>query len=524
MNRSCDVAVVGGGPAGLAATLQLARQRRSVIVIDDDTPRNAPAAHMHGYLGHESASPQELRARGRVEVRSYGGEVLSGRVTGATRDDAGRIALSLTGGHTLRARRVLLATGLRDELPDIEGVAAAWGGGVLHCPFCHGFEVRDTRLVQIVTHSFGLHPTALLRHLTTDLTVVLHGGVEIDAAALAPYESAGVPVLRADVRRVLTRPADSGPADVEGVELADGTVVPADAVMVGPRFAMRAEVAAGLGLTPVAHVSGAGDLVEVDERGETAVRGLYAAGNVTDPSLQVMPAAAHGSRVAAMIAFDLAGEDLAAGTRGGGARQDWEERYAGEEPMWSGNPNGTLVAEVADLPPGRALDVGAGEGGDAIWLAERGWQVTATDISEHALARVGAGAAQRGVSVELLRADANDPVPYPEGAYDLVSLQYGSFPRTPDDRGLRHVLAAVAPGGTLLVVAHDLAPMREPIDVDTQTRMWDPEAFVGVAEFAAALADDPAWRIDVHGTRPRPPGAASSHHVDDVVLRAVRLT
>jgi SAM-dependent methyltransferase len=191
--------------------------------------------------------------------------------------------------------------------------------------------------------------------------------------------------------------------------------------------------------------------------------------------------------------------------------------------MWSGNPNGTLVREVADLAPGAALDVGAGEGGDAIWLAERGWRVTATDISARALARVSAEAQRRGLVVECLPRDANAPGAFDAGAFDLVSMQYGAIHRTPDRRGLRNLLDAVAPGGTLLVVAHDLAPMRAPIDVATQARMFDPDAFLGIDEIAAALADDPDWKIEVNETRPRPPGAASTHHVDDVVLRARNL-
>jgi SAM-dependent methyltransferase len=190
--------------------------------------------------------------------------------------------------------------------------------------------------------------------------------------------------------------------------------------------------------------------------------------------------------------------------------------------MWSANPNGSVVREVTDLPPGRALDVGAGEGADALWLAEQGWKVTACDISARALARVAAEADRRGLSVECLRADANDLDAFGAEAYDLVCLSYGSFHRGPDQRGLRNLLGAVAPGGTLLVVAHDLTPLQEPVDVTTQTRMFDPEAFVGVDEIAAALRTSGSWAVEAHGKRPRPPGAAGTHHVHDVVLRAVR--
>lgn len=518
LERRCDVAVLGGSAAGLAAALQLARQRRMVVVVDDGTPRNAPAAHMHGYLGREGTPPAELVAVGREEVRSYGGEVLTGRAVGVRRRDDGLFEVELTGGHHLLARRVLAATGLVDELPDVEGLAEQWGRGAVHCPFCHGHEVRDQRLVHVVTGAVSLHAAPVWRHLSGHYTIVLHG--EVDPDLVAPLEAAEVPVVRDQALRVVA----SADGTVTGVELGSGDVLDADAVVVGSTFRARAEALAGVGLSAVEHPTGAGTYVQVDPMtGETAVPGVYAAGNLTDPSLQVLPAAAHGSRVGAMIAFSLATEDVRAAARPSGHEAEWEHRYGGKDAVWSQNPNGTLVAEVADLAPGRALDVGAGEGADALWLAERGWEVTATDIAQHALDRVAGEATRRGLDLRYLRVDATDADAFDGETYDLVSLQYGSFPRSPDQRGLRNLLGAVAPGGTLLVVAHDLSPLRQPVDVAEQTRMYDPAAFVGVEEVAAALEAAEGWKVEVHETRPRPPGAASTHHVDDVVLRVRRV-
>jgi SAM-dependent methyltransferase len=355
--------------------------------------------------------------------------------------------------------------------------------------------------------------------LTDRLAVVLHNPTGLDEGVVEALAASGVIVERSEVSRVLTGPD----GEVSGVELGDGRVLEADAVVVGSRFRARADVLAGVGLTTTAHPTGAGDVLAVDPRGETAVPGIYAAGNVTDPSLQVLPSAAQGSQVGAMIAFSLAEEDLRDAARPSGEEADWDHRYAGPNRAWSVNPNGTLVHEVTALAPGRALDVGTGEGADALWLAEHGWKVTATDISGNALARVRAEAERRGLAVNLVRSDANDPAPFGTETFDLVSLQYGSFKRTPDQRGLRSLLAAVAPGGTVLVVHHDLTPLRDPVDVATQTRMYDPEAFIGVDEIAAALTADPdTWHVDIHETRSRPPGAASTHHVSDVVLRATR--
>ena len=366
-----------------------------MIVIDSGEPRNASATHMHGYLGHEGLPPAEFLAIARAEVRSYGVEVLSGRVTGASREADGPFRLSLTGGHHVVARRVIAATGLVDELPDIEGVAEHWGRDVIHCPFCHGFEVRDQRIVHIVTHPMGLHPAVLFRQLSDRYTVV-HDGIDAASEELAALRSGGVNTVEAVVNRVV---ADADGV-VSGVELANGTTIAAEVVVVGAPFRARAEVFASLGLEPVEHVSGFGTVVGVDALGQTAVTGLYACGNVADPSQQVLHAAADGTRVAAMVAFSLAREDLASAARPLGNAADWEHRYNGEQ-VWSGNPNGTLVKEITGMTPGRALDVGAGEGGDAVWLAEQGWTVTATDISRRGLGRVEAEAARRGLRYSM---------------------------------------------------------------------------------------------------------------------------
>lgn len=516
IERHCDVAVIGGSAAGLAAALQIGRQRRGVIVVDAGEPRNAPAAHMHSFLGREGEPPTALTAAGREEVRSYGGEVLDGRVIGVTRHHDGRFRVELVGGHSIVARRVLAATGLVDVLPDIDGLAEHWGGDVIHCPFCHGYEARDQRIVQIVTHPMGLHPAALFHHLTAELTIVLHDGVDTHAPELDALRAAGVRVVAGPVGRVVT--GDDG--HVVTVELASGEQLPADTIAIGPRFTARAEPFAALGLQTTAHPSGLGDHIAVDPQGATAIDGLYAAGNVADPSLQVLPAAAHGSWVGAMISFSLAHEDLATAARPSANEADWEHRYSGEQ-VWSGNPNGSLVCEVETLTPGRALDVGAGEGGDAIWLTEHGWDVTANDISQRALGRIAHEAARRDLRVECLHADANALTPFQPGGFDLVAAGYASIPRTPDGRAVRNLLDAVAPGGTLLVVSHDLEPMRTAIDTITESRPFDPDAYVRVDDFVTAIGELPGWEIDVHETRPRPPGAASaSHHVDDIVLRA----
>lgn len=194
----------------------------------------------------------------------------------------------------------------------------------------------------------------------------------------------------------------------------------------------------------------------------------------------------------------------------------WDSRYSTTDQIWSGRPNGALVAEVTELDPGRALDVGCGEGADAVWLARRGWRVTAIDVSRVALDRAARHAAQVGVTVQWVPAGLLE-TPLPAGGFDLVSAQYPALRRTPGDDAERALLAAVAPGGTLLVVHH--------ADVDPEQARahgFDPADYVSPADVAARLDGD--WRVEVDEKRPREvAGGAGAHHTHDLVLRARRL-
>lgn len=194
----------------------------------------------------------------------------------------------------------------------------------------------------------------------------------------------------------------------------------------------------------------------------------------------------------------------------------WNERYAGMQQLWSGHPNATLVAETQSLPAGRALDVGCGEGADALWLAEQGWQVTALDVSQVALDRARAEAAARHMSVNWLHAGLVEAA-LPPGSFDLVSAQYPALPRTVENTAEQALLAAVAPGGMLLIVHHP-APTSE----EATAHGFNPDDYVSPGQVAALLDDD--WQVEVDETRPRHVATgAGSHHTHDVVLRARRL-
>jgi SAM-dependent methyltransferase len=190
----------------------------------------------------------------------------------------------------------------------------------------------------------------------------------------------------------------------------------------------------------------------------------------------------------------------------------WEERYGAAPALWSGRPNPQLVAEATALTPGRALDAGSGEGGDALWLAGHGWQVTAVDFSTVALARAAAQAEQLGVEVGWVHADLTSWEPSP-GAFDLVSAQYFHLPRQDRDPVLTRLAAAVAPGGSLLVVGH----------VASELHTGSPDMFFTAGQLAATL-DPAAWDVVVCEDRPRTASGPAGHElpVADTVLRARR--
>ncbi|CAL9350616.1 NAD(P)/FAD-dependent oxidoreductase [Streptomyces atacamensis] len=307
--RLYDVVVVGGGAAGLSGALTLARARRSVLVVDSGRPRNAPAAGVHGYLGLDGTPPLELTAAGRAEVLRYGGEITAGTVTAAERLTAGGFRLSLDDGAAVAAGRLLVATGLADGLPGVPGLAELWGRDVLHCPYCHGWEVRDLPIGVLSTGPAAVRQALLWRQWSADVTLLRHIGPEPDDREYERLAARGVAVVDGEVTGLET----SG-GRLAGVRLAGGRTVPCRALVVAPRFTARAGFLAGLGLETAEQTAGGhvlGERVAADATGATAVPGVWVAGDVADLAGKVVGAAAAGVSAAAAINADLVEEETA---------------------------------------------------------------------------------------------------------------------------------------------------------------------------------------------------------------------
>ncbi|OKJ28013.1 thioredoxin reductase [Streptomyces sp. CB01580] len=290
-----DVAVIGAGAAGLSAALLLGRARRRVVVIDAGEPRNAPAAHMHGFLSRDGLPPATLLDLGQAEIAHYGVDVIRGRVEHV---EPG-YGVRLEGGPVLRVRRLLVATGLRDELPDIPGVRERWGRDLLHCPYCHAYEVRDQPLAVLGTHPGAVHQALLLRQWSDDVVLLPHT-LDLTAQDREQLKARGLYLIEGEIKQLVV-----DDDRLRGIELADGRVVPRTAAFLFPRPVPHDELLTRLGCDK----DDAGWVV-TDRTGRTSVAGVWAVGNVADARAQVVAAAGMGSTAGFAINTDLLDEDV----------------------------------------------------------------------------------------------------------------------------------------------------------------------------------------------------------------------
>jgi thioredoxin reductase len=307
-----DVVIVGGGPAGLNAALTLGRARRRVLLVDSGQPRNAPAQAVHGFLTRDGLPPAELRRIGRdqlapypsVEVRDT--EVLDVHASAARDGSGGGFAVTLADRSVTRARRLLLATGLVDQLPAIDGLAELWGTSVLHCPYCHGWEVRDQALAVLGSDQRAIQLAAHLTRFSPDVALCTNGAPPLDAASRHLLAGLGVAVREEPIQRL-----DGDGGQLRRIVFAAGPPLARQAAFVRAPYRQRSDLPARLGCALLEDGT-----VAVDDLGRTSVPGVYAAGDLARrPSLpfataQVVMAAAAGATAAVAIDQHLLLDDL----------------------------------------------------------------------------------------------------------------------------------------------------------------------------------------------------------------------
>ncbi|MCO1337348.1 thioredoxin reductase [Kocuria polaris] len=306
-NADYDVAIIGGSVAGLAAATALGRSLRRVVVLDSGHPRNAPSPAAHNVFANDGAAPAELLDRARRDAEKYGVALRSAEVTGIENctDAPGEFfGVNLASGERLTARRVLLATGLTDGLPAIAGLGEHWGTAVLHCPYCHGWEVRGQRIGVIGTSPMATHQALLFSQLSQQVTLITHD-TEVDGEQRAQLAAAGVEIVDARIAQVI-----SAAGRLTGVALEGGQELALDALAVQSRMIARSELYTGLG--GEVSENPMGEYIETDLRGATAIAGVWAAGNSADVAASIPHAAAAGVTAGAQLNMDLINADVAA--------------------------------------------------------------------------------------------------------------------------------------------------------------------------------------------------------------------
>ncbi|CAE6855436.1 hypothetical protein R75465_07389 [Paraburkholderia aspalathi] len=286
MKESYEVIVVGGSFAGLSAAMQLARARREVLLIDAERPRNRFATHAHGFFGQDGVPPAQAIATATAQLRKYPTvTLLKGEAHRASREASG-FRVELTNGFHVKAERLILATGICDKLPPLPGLEGRWAVSVLHCPYCHGYEVGDRRLGVLATHPLSIHQ-ALLIPDWGPTTWFTQGTIEPDAEEVALLSARGVCIERVPVAEIM----GEAPS-IDGVRLVDGRVIRIDALFISVRTEMASDLAEQLGCA--ADEGPLGPVIRVGDFKETSVPGVFAAGDASTAMTNATFASASG--------------------------------------------------------------------------------------------------------------------------------------------------------------------------------------------------------------------------------------
>jgi thioredoxin reductase len=304
MDNIWDCIIVGGGAAGLSAGLVLGRARRRTLLVDAGAQSNLAAHGIGGLLGHDGRNPAELYEIGRRELSGYPSvEARTGEVVAGAQCD-GAFVLELADGTRERTRRVLLAAGMEYRPPELPGLAQLWGGSAFHCPFCHGWELRDEPLAVLARGSRAVHSALLLRGWSDDIVVLTDGPDDLaddDRGRLADAH------ITIDERQVAELASENG--DLSAVVFADGTRLARKGLLVATTLHQRSTLADQLGVASADPTPVAQNPIAVDGFYRTTVPGVFAAGDLSAQMPQVAAAIASGSHAAAAIVQSLIADE-----------------------------------------------------------------------------------------------------------------------------------------------------------------------------------------------------------------------
>lgn len=289
---SYDVVIVGGSNAGLSAALTLGRARRTVLIVDGNEPRNAPASHTHNFFTRDGTPPDELRRIGRAQLEPYGVAFKTAEVEQAARQSE-TFSVTLSDASTVRARKLLLATGVTDDLPALANLREVWGKDVVTCPYCHGWEVRDAPLAVVASGDMGYEYALMIYNWSRDLVLCSDGPARFTEAQRRYLGVLGI--------RLIETPLTGFELDAQNhlraVSFADHTQLARRAVFMHPPVRLRGNLALQLGCA----LEDEGRRIKVDDFGQTTTPGVYAAGDAVTPFYQAIRAATDGSKAAAML-------------------------------------------------------------------------------------------------------------------------------------------------------------------------------------------------------------------------------
>lgn len=294
--QTYDVIITGGSYAGLSAAMALGRSLRSVLVLDSGKPCNRQTPHSHNFLTQDGETPAVIAAIGKAQVQQYASvQFKAGEVTGATQNSEG-FTLTTAAGEQFRAKKLIFATGVKDEMPAIKGFAEAWGVSVLHCPYCHGYEVKETPTGIISSGDIAFEFAKMIRNWTKELTLFSNGGPQFTPEQLAALERNRIAVNDKEIVEIVQEAGQ-----IRHLLFKDGSTAPLHAIYARPAFRQHCLVPEALGcaLTPAGHLV-------VNEFQATTIPGIFAAGDATTPFRSVAAAVAAGNLAAAMANRELA--------------------------------------------------------------------------------------------------------------------------------------------------------------------------------------------------------------------------